>query len=69
MTDYNELVNQLREYLTTRQISELLEAQAKEIAELKEMMRALIIIVEFSNMADSSRELTSHARAALKGEK
>lgn len=33
MTDYNELVNQLREYLTTRQISELLEAQAKEIAE------------------------------------
>jgi len=33
MTDYNELVNDLREYLTTRQISDLLEAQAKEIAE------------------------------------
>lgn len=31
--DYSELVNDLREYLTTRQISDLLEAQAKEIAE------------------------------------
>lgn len=62
MTEYSDLVNDLREYLTTRQISDLLEAQAKEIAELKEMMRALIIIVEFSNMADSSRELTSPRR-------
>ena len=32
MTDYSELVNDLREYLTTRQISDLLEAQAKESA-------------------------------------
>jgi hypothetical protein len=31
--DYSELVNDLREYLTTRQISDLLEAQAREIAE------------------------------------
>jgi hypothetical protein len=35
MTDYSELVNDLREYLTTRQISDLLEAHAKEIANLE----------------------------------
>jgi len=37
MTDYSELVNDLREYLTTRQISDLLEAQAKRIATLEEL--------------------------------
>lgn len=39
--DYNELVIDLREYLTTRQISDLLEAQAKEIAELKDQLRLI----------------------------
>jgi hypothetical protein len=33
MTDYGEFVNDLREYLTTRQISDLLETQAKAIEE------------------------------------
>ena len=35
MTEYSELVNDLRDYLTTRQIADLLEAQAKRIAELE----------------------------------
>ncbi len=36
MTDYNELVNDLREYLVNTEISDALKAQAKEITELKE---------------------------------
>ena len=74
MTDYSELIEDLlvnglgygfQVADLTQRAAKALEAQAKEIAELKEMMRALIIIVEFSNMADSSRKLTSQARAAL----
>ena len=38
MTDYNELVNQLREYLVNTEISDALKAQAKEIAELKNQL-------------------------------
>jgi hypothetical protein len=49
--------------------ADALEAQAKEIAELKEIMRQLTIAVEFSNFADSTRDLTLAARAALNGEK
>jgi hypothetical protein len=32
MTDYNELVNDLREYLVNTEISDALKAQAREIA-------------------------------------
>jgi hypothetical protein len=65
MTDYSELVNDLREYLTTRQISDLLEAQAKEIATLKELRneyrRAITLLKEDTRARIAELEASNKA--------
>ncbi len=83
MTDYSEFVNDLREYLTTRQISDLLEAQAKEIAEkdarIAELEAALNGLMVYGCPACNGECSAANppvigcpmeaARAALKGER
>lgn len=76
--DYSELVNDLREYLTTRQISDLLEAQAREIAEKDARIAELEAALKpFADAWDEKEtwqwqiniDDLRAARAALKGEK